>query len=119
HRARMIRNAVAIGIEHLGVGIGRHHLREIAESQPLVIMNPPPVVALMELGADSINFEIRMILRDVNQIVAVRSEVNHEILRRFAQEGIEIPFAQNDVTLRNAGEIADMLRAPSPKMAGT
>jgi small-conductance mechanosensitive channel len=94
-------------------------LREIAESQPLVIMNPPPVVALMELGADSINFEIRMILRDVNQIVAVRSEVNHEILRRFAQEGIEIPFAQNDVTLRNAGEIADMLRAPSPKTAGT
>jgi small-conductance mechanosensitive channel len=94
-------------------------LREIAESQPLVIMNPPPIVALTELGADSINFEIRMILRDINQITLVRSEVNHEILRRFAEEGIEIPFAQNDVTLRNAGEIADMLRAPLTPKAKT
>ncbi len=85
-------------------------LEEIAASHSQALLYPAPSVVFRNFGASSLDFEVRIFLRDVNKMLSARSDINFAIAKRFAEEGIEIPFTQNDVTLRNIDEIGSALR---------
>jgi potassium-dependent mechanosensitive channel len=88
----------------------RDILLEIAEGHEMIDQRFSCAVVFQGFGADSMDFEIRAILKDVNNVLTVKSDMNFEIVRRFREAGIEIPFAQRDLNLRNLDELGDMLK---------
>ena len=60
-------------------------------------------------NSDSIDFEIRAFMKDVGYVLAIKSEMNYEIIEAFNKEGIEIPFAQRDINIKNFGSLKTSL----------
>lgn len=86
-------------------------LLEIARAHPMLLRRPAPYVLFSGFGADSIDFEIRGVLRDVNWIMNVASDIRYEVYEKFAEAGIEIPFAQRDLHIKNIDELGGTIRA--------
>jgi len=84
-------------------------LLEIARAHPMTLRRPAPQVIFQNFGGSSLDFELRAFLRDVNWVVATRSDINFEIERRFEEENIEVPFGQTDVTVKNAAEMIELM----------
>ena len=76
-------------------------LLDVAAANELVIDDPAPSVAVEDLGDNSINLKLLAFVRDVTTGAGVKSDLSFAVAKRFAQEGIEIPFPQRVVTLRD------------------
>ena len=90
-------------------------LLSIANDHPMVLKLPAPKVMFMGFGADSMDFELRGILRDVNYVLGAASDMNFEIVKRFEANNIVIPFAQREVTIKNAQDFLPQTKKPNRK----
>ena len=88
-------------------------LLPLAEQHPLVLKDPAPSVVFQGFGADSLNFEIRALLADINYGLTVRSELNHQVYEVLTANGIEIPFGQRDIWIRNPEALGAVRAEPS------
>ena len=69
-------------------------LLECAHNNRRVLKKPEPYVLFKDFGASSLDFELRFYVSDIWNGWTVPSDLRFEINRRFAEEGIEIPFPQ-------------------------
>jgi len=91
-------------------------LEEVVLGHPLVSDRNPPSIYFTNFGADALEFEIKIILEDVNFSLSTKSEINHRIAERFTLEGIEVPYAQRDIWLRNPEALTGKPTEKKPKL---
>lgn len=100
HGNNWTRQAVKVGVAY-GSDVNKvtEILLECARSNKKVLKVPAPYVLFQDFGASSLDFELRCYSNNIWSGWSIPSELRYEINRRFAEEGIEIPFPQ--VVLHN------------------
>lgn len=88
-------------------------LLDIVTSNPRVLTAPAPFAILENLGADALEFKVFFYVGNIGTDAGVANEVRLEVLKRCRAEGIEIPFAQRDLHLRDMDRIEAALRGVS------
>ena len=75
-------------------------LIECAKRHPKVEKGREPAVFLSEFGDSSVNFDLMVVISDVMSRKRAQSDIMFDIYDTFAKEGIEIPFPQRVVHLK-------------------
>jgi len=76
-------------------------LKEVALESPRVLKDPAPDVLLREFGESSWNMRLRLWIDNPEGHHQTRSDINCAIVRKFRENGIEIPFPQRDLHVRS------------------
>lgn len=80
-------------------------LMEIVSDVPEILRNPGPHVEFLAFGGSSLDFELRFHLADMSEGLRIRNAIRIEILKRFRQEGVEIPFPRSEVVYHRGSPI--------------
>ena len=104
-RNRLARLIIPVGVAYgSDVSLVMETLLECAGSNPKVANFPAPKVLFLSFGDSSLQFELRVIVRDFSDRIEVKSALHQEIDRRFREAKIEIAFPQRDVHLHRVDE---------------
>jgi len=103
HTNRSVRFNFPVGVSYReDPQVVKQVLLDIAMDNPGVLKNPRPDVLFFEYGESAMNFNLRVWTREyINSPGVLRSQLYYEIARRFREKGIEIPFPQYDIHIKN------------------
>jgi small-conductance mechanosensitive channel len=94
-------------------------LAACAKAHPQVLAHPPPFALFMDFGASSLDFQLRCYIIDINNRLSVASALRVAIHKALKEAGIEIPFPQQDIHLRDLDRLEAALKpaAEGPRPA--
>ena len=99
HKDPVVRIEIPVGVSYASdVDLVRDVLLDVAASHPEVRHDPAPFVLFTNFGESSLDFDLRCFAH-ANRAFRIATEMRFEIVRRFRERGIEIPFPQRDVHL--------------------
>ncbi|TYC55513.1 mechanosensitive ion channel [Marinobacter sp. BW6] len=118
-------DAITRVIVRVGVAYGsdvdkvQELLFQIATDNERVVNDPAPAVFCVGLDDSSVNFEIRVFVREIGDIMPLSHELHATITRSLREAGIEIPFPQRDIHIRTATASFPGSTTQTPEDQGT
>ncbi len=102
HRGRLGRVKVPIGVSYSSEPEKvREILMRCARENASVLSRPAPTVIFKAFGESSLDFELRVFIRDIDYVFNVASELRFAVKKALDEAGIEIPFPQRDVHVKS------------------
>jgi len=93
-------------------------LRQIAAEQPRVLQEPAPSVIVQRLADSGIDLELGVWIRDPEAARGpLRTQIYRELLRRFRERGIGIPYPQREVRVLPPAACPPASHADTPPAA--
>lgn len=106
HGDPKVRLEILVGVSYNSdLDIVLRCLKEVADEHEEVLKKPEADVLFMDFGDSSWNMKLRAWIHNPKRHPMVRSELNCNIVRKFRQNGVEIPFPQRDLHLRSPQNI--------------
>jgi small-conductance mechanosensitive channel len=84
-------------------------LLKCADEHSHVLKTPEPKALLEKFGQSSLNFGLDFTVEDDADAAKVQSELRIAILNEFRAHGIEVPYAQHDIHLRDLEKLRAFL----------
>ena len=81
-------------------------LLAVAHAHPAVLAHPAPQALFMGFRESALNFELRAWTGRFDEWVAIRSELGVAVYAALRDVGLEIPFPQREVRLRDGNGVA-------------
>jgi potassium efflux system protein len=113
-----IRIKIPVGIAYgSDTDLAEQLLLKVAKTNPLVLKSPEPTVVFLRFGDNTLNFEVRVYINDIDNWIPMLHAMNRAIDKQFRQAGITIAFPQRDVHLDTTGPLE--VRVVSEEASGS
>ena len=111
YSSKNVRVQVPVGVAYTAdIAKAEELMLEAARAAKRVLAAPPPTVWLDSYGDSSVNFVIHCWITDPEEGVGnIRSDVLKRLWYLFKDNGIEIPFPQRDLNLRDSAAFRELM----------
>lgn len=119
HRNALGRLSIAVGTSYdCDPELVQKVLLKVADESPLVAKHPAALAVFENFGESSLDFTLRVYLADINKGLSTQSQLRTAIWKAFREAGIEIPFPQRDLHLRDLDGFRSALARAVEERAG-
>ena len=105
HLDNRVRVDIPVGVSYSSdVDLVEKTIMEIAYKNEYVLNDPEPSVLFLNFGDSSLDFKLYAWVKSHTVYYSALSTLHFEIIKRFKELDIEIPFPQRDLHLRSSFE---------------
>ena len=112
HNRVPTRFQVNVGVSYASdINLVTSLILQAANDLPKILKKPAPSVQFIDFGNSSLDFQLHFYSNEYLKIEYLKSDVRYKIMELFRDNGIEIPFPQQDLWIRNLEKLIPQINS--------